>query len=99
MIENSRSIAQWGEDTFGKATLKSLALRAREELGELIEAIDGDKEDKAVKFLGVFIDENLSWKYHLNHISNQISRSLYTLKQAKNSLPLSCFLWWLVAAN
>lgn len=29
-----------------------------------------------VKFLGVFINENLSWKQHINHISIKISKSI-----------------------
>lgn len=46
--EDSQSIAQWGEETFGKATLKSLALRAEEELKELIQAIEAEETDETI---------------------------------------------------
>jgi len=28
-----------------------------------------------VKYLGMLIDSNLTWKYHINHISTKISKS------------------------
>jgi hypothetical protein len=43
--------------------------------------------EKSTKFLGLIIDEFLSWKYHLSYINNKISRSLYQIKQIKNTLP------------
>ncbi len=39
------------------------------------------------KFLGVLIDENLTWKMHLNHIKNKISRAMFGIKQVKKILP------------
>lgn len=48
LVENSRSIAEWGEETFGKATLEALARRAHEELDELIEAVGLGESPKAV---------------------------------------------------
>ncbi len=39
------------------------------------------------KFLGVFVDDSLSWRYHLTHVNNKISRALYGIKQVKNFLP------------
>jgi len=46
------------------------------------------KTDKipAVKFLGVFIDPDLNFKYHLNTIRQKLSRALYSLRLAKNIL-------------
>jgi NTP pyrophosphatase (non-canonical NTP hydrolase) len=44
-MENSQSIAQWGDRTFGQASLIALAMRAREELDELIQAINEDEAD------------------------------------------------------
>lgn len=44
-MENSQTIASWGDATFGQASLRALALRAREELDELVTAID-DREGK-----------------------------------------------------
>lgn len=41
MAEDSRTISKWGDETFGPANSHALAIRAREELNELIEAIAG----------------------------------------------------------
>ena len=37
---------------------------------------DGNQlmQKRVVKFLGVFIDENLSWKFHINHICKKVSK-------------------------
>lgn len=43
--------------------------------------------NKTTKFLGIYVDESLSWKYQLMHINNKISRSLYGIKQVKHFLP------------
>ena len=38
--------------------------------------IDGQQIEqvKYTKFLGLFIDEELSWKYHINHVTMKISK-------------------------
>ena len=41
-----------------------------------------------VKFLGVVIDDNLTWKEHINCISLKISRSIGILNSLKYILPL-----------
>ena len=38
-------------------------------------------------FLGVVIDNKLSWKAHVKHISNKISKSIAILKLVKYSFP------------
>ena len=32
-----------------------------------------------MKHLGIFIDQNLSWRHHINHVAFKISRYLYGL--------------------
>ena len=44
--------------------------------GELI------KQKHSVKFLGVFVDENLDWKEHIHIISGKISRSIGILSKS-----------------
>ena len=44
-------------------------------------------EVPAIKFLGVFIDPNLNFKFHINFISKKISSALFFICQAKNTLP------------
>lgn len=40
----------------------------------------------AIKFLGVFFDPGLNFKFHINTISSKISRSLFMLRRCKNFL-------------
>ena len=56
--------------------------------GTALERIGSDCNEKTTKFLGIYVDESLTWKYHLNHINTKISRALYGIKQAKNLLPI-----------
>jgi len=44
----------------------------------------------AIKVLGIYIDENLTWKYHLTNINKKISNSLFAIKQVKQVQPYSC---------
>ena len=47
--DSSKSINQWGRETFGDAaSVKAYALRAQEELAELIEAIENGEPDKNI---------------------------------------------------
>ena len=39
-------------------------------------------------FLGVILDENLSWKSHFSHIANKISKSIGVIYKASFCLPL-----------
>ena len=51
-------------------------------------SIISDEDDiPAVKFLGVFIDSNLNFKYQISNIRKKLSKALYTLKISKNILP------------
>ena len=44
--------------------------------------------EKSTKFLGIHIDESLSWRHHVNYVNNKISRALYAIKQVKHFLPI-----------
>jgi hypothetical protein len=39
------------------------------------------------KFLGVIIDQNLSWKHHISKTTNQISKNIGILRKLRNTLP------------
>lgn len=47
------------------------------------------KQVKHTKFLGLLIDEHLSWNYHIKSICAKISKNLYLLRGIKNVLPNS----------
>jgi hypothetical protein len=43
----------------------------------------------AIKYLGVFFDPQLNFKYHTNYVSKKISKALYVLRSVKHVLPKS----------
>ncbi len=47
-------------------------------------------KEQSLKFLGVNIDEHLTWQYHIKYINNKISRALFMLNKVKNFLPKRC---------
>ena len=42
-----------------------------------------------VKFLGVLIDKNLTWKYHIDYIASKISRVVGIISRLRHSVPLN----------
>ena len=52
--------------------------------------IGNNCNEKSAKFLGILIDENLTWKEHISHVNKKISRALFSIKQVKNVLPKQC---------
>ena len=44
-------------------------------------------EKSEVKYLGVIIDEHLSWKSHVNHVNMKLARALGILKKLKDFAP------------
>ena len=36
-----------------------------------------DCEEKSTKFLGMHIDENLTWKYQVNEVNKKVARALF----------------------
>ena len=53
-----------------------------------IKANNTNLEQKAeCKFLGVLVDENITWKSHINHISSKISKTIAILRLLKYTFP------------
>ncbi len=50
--------------------------------------VSDSSETPAIKFLGVYIDRNLNFKYHTRQILNKISKAMYFIRSAKNFLTL-----------
>ena len=48
-----------------------------------------NKECRAYKLLGIYLDEHLSLSYHVDHLAKKLNRSMYCMKMAKNNLNLS----------
>ena len=53
-----------------------------------LSAINDRSEVPAIKFLGVYIDTNLNFKYHVKQVANKISKALYFIRTAKSFLTL-----------
>lgn len=58
--------------------------------GTQLDRIGNDCPLKSCKFLGIHIDENLTWKYHINQVKKNVSGALFSLKQVKRALPSDC---------
>ncbi len=52
-----------------------------------LERIGHNENLKSFKFLGLNIDETLSWRYHTDSISKKLARSNYIINKVKNILP------------
>ena len=47
------------------------------------------KKVQSTKFLGVVIDEQMSWEPHLEHLSAKLNSCIVTIKRIKNCIPTS----------
>jgi hypothetical protein len=43
--------------------------------------------DRSFKLLGIYLDENLSFNQHCNHVCNKLSQANYIINKVKNFLP------------
>ena len=46
------------------------------------------KCENCVKFLGILLDANLSWKYHVNELSKKLSRTIGIFYKSRHFVPL-----------
>ena len=56
--------------------------------GHKLEQIGEDYTKKSVKFLGVLLDDKLSWREHINMVANKLRKSLFTITSVKSILPI-----------
>ena len=52
-----------------------------------IQRVGTHNEEGHFKFLGLILDENLTYKYHLNAINNKINQTIFAMKQIKHQIP------------
>ena len=45
------------------------------------------EQKKSVKFLGITIDDHLTWQDHIISVKNKISQTLYNFKMIKTLMP------------
>ena len=48
-----------------------------------------NNDDTSIKFLGVSLTENLTWKAHINNLCSKVSKGLFHINKVKNILPKS----------
>ena len=53
---------------------------------EEIERIGEDCKEKFFKFVGIYLDEHYTWKYHINHVGNKVASGSYAISTAKHFL-------------
>ena len=54
-----------------------------------IDYVNNASEIPAIKFLGVYFDPNLNFKYHIQKLNEKLSRALFILRQCKKILTRS----------
>ena len=54
---------------------------------EKLERIGNDCNTKYYKFVGLHIDDTLSWEHHISHVHKKLSSANYIINSAKNILP------------
>ena len=50
------------------------------------------EQKEYIKYLGIIIDSNLSWKYHVNHVALKISKTIGTIARLRHFVPTSTLL-------
>ena len=50
------------------------------------------EEKKYIKYLGVIIDSNLSWKYHIGYITSKLSRTIGIIARIRHHVPTDTLL-------
>ena len=55
-----------------------------------LQRIGSDTNEKYTQFLGIGIDDSLSWKHHIARVNQKVSRALFSIKQLKHIIPYSC---------
>ena len=53
-----------------------------------IERVGFGCENESIKFVGMNLDENLTWQFHITHICKKISSAIFALNACKHILPI-----------
>ena len=54
---------------------------------ETIERIGNDCKTKSFKFVGIHLDEFITWENHIKHVHGKLSSGNFAIGRAKNFLP------------
>lgn len=75
-----------GPETIFDQTIAEDSVNSSKMLNFVLDDVNLDRVN-ITKFLGVLIDENLTWKYHIEAISKTISRNIGVLNKLKHFVP------------
>ena len=56
--------------------------------GFKLEQLGSKCNNKYATFLGIRIDDNLSWDFQIDHVEKKLRKIIYVLNQVKSTLPL-----------
>ena len=66
--------------------------RASENIEIKLQSMDGSchllRKKDHIKYLGVMIDESLTWKYHISYICSRVSRNIGTISKLRHYLSI-----------
>ena len=54
---------------------------------KMIDRIGYGCNEESFKFVGLYLDEFLSWKFHIQHVYNKTASAVYTLSKVRTLLP------------
>ena len=80
-VKKTKYILFRPSSTFPKSLNEHIYLNDME-----VEQIGNYKNEKFFKFLGIYIDETLSWKYHIEKVCSKLSRANYIMNKIKKIL-------------
>ena len=55
--------------------------------GSVLERAGIQQTEKSVQFLGLYVDEHLTWEHHIAMLRSKILRSIFALNKVKNIFP------------
>lgn len=78
---------------FNKTNMISFSLAGKANFRTIVDIHDVEvSQVKLTKFLGLLLDENLSWNHHVNKIKNKISSGLFVLRNLSKYCSLEILL-------
>ena len=57
--------------------------------GQEVERVGNNQNEKSFKFLGIYMDETLTWKHHIEKVCSKIASSNYIINKVKHILAKS----------
>ena len=94
LVENGKKMTKWYQDNLLKVNCdkyQAMVLGSQKDARKVDMDICGEKveQTQSIKILGVNLDENLNFSYHIGEICKKVSRLIGILRRLKNLIPVS----------